>query len=448
MKSYDVFVIGSGSAGQNVAITCAENGMSVGITDNRPYGGVCALRGCTPKKVLVGAVDTYHQSKLFAELDILKKPEIRWKQLKKFQDTFTQDIPEDTEDKLKKKGIELHHGSPKFISENQLEINGDTIEAEHIVIATGQVPRTLDFDGAEYLFESQDFFRLKKLPKSMIFIGGGYIAMEFAHMAVLCGVKVTILERGDRILKPFDSDLSEELKDASEALGITFVFDTDIKEVQAAGEKMTIKYTKDQEEHTLDAEMIFNTSGRVPSIDELDLDKGNVAFTDSGISVDEYLQNTTNPNVYACGDVTDSKGLPLTPLSSKESKAVAHNLVSKERKKIRYAPQPSVVFTVYQLASIGMTEEEAEKENIPIEIKHKKISDWYNAKRMNIEHYSYKVILHKETEKILGAHILGPEAGESINLFAMAIANDMDRNDFRDLIFTYPSWASDVQSMV
>lgn len=187
----------------------------------------------------------------------------------------------------------------------------------------------------------------------------------------------------------------------------------------------------------------------MPSIDELELEKGNVAFSGKGIEVNENLQSTTNPNVYACGDVSASEGLPLTPLSSQEARIVTANILNLERNKIaHYPPQPSVVFTLPNLASVGLHEKEAREKGYDIQVEQKNVPGWFNAKRINSSYYAYKTIVDKKTGLVLGAHLIGDDASEMINMFVMAICGKLDCRTLKGMIFSYPSWASDIKAMV
>ena len=178
-KEFDVFVIGSGVAGRYVAKTCAKAGLNVAIADNREYGGTCANRGCDPKKVLLGPTEVLDFAKNLKGKGISELPELDWNSSQKFKKTFTDKIPAGTEKQMEKSGVTLYHQSPKFINKNTLSVEGKTIVSKKIVIATGQIPRVLAMEGAEFLKTSDDFLKLKKLPKSMIFIGAGYVGLEF-----------------------------------------------------------------------------------------------------------------------------------------------------------------------------------------------------------------------------------------------------------------------------
>ncbi len=447
-KEYDVFVIGTGTAGKNVAKDCVSAGLKVGIADNREYGGTCANRGCDPKKVLLGITEILDRATKMKGKGITKVPELSWEDAMAFKETFVNAVPASTEKDLDKLGIELYHQSPRFLNENTLSVEGKTITAKKIVIATGQVPMELPIHGRELALVSDDFLNLMELPESMIFIGAGYIGMEFAHMAARFGVEVTMLDFAPRPLMNFDEDMVNLLVKTSEDLGIKFIFNAEVSGIEKLRKNFRVIALQDGKEISAKAEMVFNTAGRMPALADLDLKKGNVAFSKKGISVNDFLQNPTNKNVFACGDVADSPGLPLTPLSSLESEVVAHNVNSKTMKKADYPAQPSVVFTLPNLASVGILDAEAKEKGHEIIVEHKEAEDWFNAKRINEKVYAYKTIVDKKTGLILGAHLIGPEAAEVINLFAMAINTKIDHRALKEMVFAYPTWGNDVKGMI
>ncbi|HET8736626.1 MAG TPA: NAD(P)/FAD-dependent oxidoreductase [Pricia sp.] len=446
-KKFDVFVIGSGIAGQTVAEACVGAGMKVAIADRREYGGTCANRGCDPKKVLLGATEVWEKTKNLQGKGLKKMSKIQWKKLQKFKREFTGAVPEKTEENLKKLGIQLYHQSPKFLDKNTLSVEGKTVHAKIIVIASGYEPRPLAFDGSKFLRESDDFLMLKTLPKSMVFLGAGYVGMEFAHMAARGGSKVTVIDRGERPLGPFDADLVKELTEYSKNLGISFIFNADVECVKKGKKNLKLYYTRGGTAEKIKARHIYNTAGRIPSISELDLEKGDVAFDEKGVETNSYLQSKSNPSVYACGDVSDQNP-PLTPLSGRQGYVVGENIVNGNKKKLKIPVVPSVVFTLPNVASVGYSEEEAKDRYKNVVVRQNSVADWFNAKRINAPVYAYKIILNERTEELVGAHILGPQAAETINLFTMAINHKMTADAIKRTIFTYPSWAHDVKSMV
>ncbi len=448
VEEYDVFVIGTGTAGKKVADACAEAGMRVAITDNREYGGTCANRGCDPKKVLVGITETLERAQDLHGKGICDLPKINWKDLMNFKSAFTDAVPFTTERALKKNGIKLYHQSPKFLDENTLSVEGKTVKADKIVIATGQVPLTLEIPGREHALISDDFLELPELPKSMIFIGAGYIGMEFAHIAARCGVEVTIMDFSDRILTNFDAKLANYLQENSESLGIKFILNAQVKGIEKLRKNFRVSAKQNNKDIEATAAMVFNTAGRVPAIDALDLRKGNVAFNKKGVEVNKYLQSPTNPKVYACGDVSASGTLPLTPLSSQEGRVVQKNILKGNHMELNVPPTPSVVFTQPQLASVGMNEKEAQEKGYDFEVKEANVPEWYNSKRMNQNCYAYKTLIDKKTGFVLGAHLLSNDAAETINMFVMAMCGKLDAKTLKGMVFTYPTWASDIKAMV
>ncbi len=448
-KEFDVFVIGSGTGGKTVAKNCAEKGLKVAIADNREFGGTCSQRGCDPKKVLLGLTEILERAKNMKGKGITKMPETSWKDLMKFKGTFVNAVPAATEKDLLKNGIELYHQSPRFLDENKFSVEGKTVTAKKIVIATGQKSRPLNIPGDNYLLKSEDFLNLPKLPDSMIFIGSGYIGMEFSHIAARMGVKVTVIEQMSRSLNEYDEQLVAILQQASDEMGIKFIFNAEVEKIEKLQKNFRVTARQNGKEIRATAKIVFNTTGRVPSIEDLDLEKGNVEFSNNGIVVNEFLQSVSNKRVFSCGDVSDSEGLPLTPLSSYESALVSENILKRNKlTKINYPPQPSVVFTIPNLASIGLSETSAKEKGFEIRIEYKVAPNWFNAKRINEKFYAYKTITDKKTGDILGAHLLGPEASEVINMFSIAMAGKVTMEELKKMIFAYPTWGNDIKGMV
>lgn len=449
IEKYDVFVIGTGRSGKDVASACANAGWRVAIADNREYGGVCANRGCDPKKVLYGLTEILQRAHDLKGYGITKAPNFSWKDLQKFKETFTGAVPFVHERRLKEEGITLYHQSPKFLDENTLSVEGKTVKAEKIVIASGQIPRKLHILGEEHMLTSDDFLSLEEMPETMVFIGGGYVGMELAHIAARCGVNVTVIHSRQQPLNDFDPAIVDYLVKASEEIGIKFIFNARANKVEKLQKNLRVTADQDGKEIQVKTEMVINAAGRVPSIDDLQLEKGNVTYTNRGITVNSKMQNPGNENVYASGDVSDSSGLPLTPLSPFESKIVISQLLDeKDKLEVEYPVQPSAVFTIPQVAKVGLSEQDAKKKKIDVIVKVTDGEKWFNAKRIRAFNYASKVILEKDSGKILGAHLVGAQAAEVINLFSMAIYQGMTATDLNKMLFSYPSWGRDMIAMV
>ncbi|AGA80347.1 dihydrolipoyl dehydrogenase family protein [Echinicola vietnamensis] len=447
MKKYDVIVIGSGMAGMTIANKCAKKGLKTAITDSRPYGGTCALRGCDPKKILVGAAEIIGRVDKMSGIGISGDISINWEDLMAYKNDFVSKMPKGVEKGYEKAGVKKYHGVASFESENTVRIGNDLLEGGKIVIATGARPVTLDITGGDLPIDSTDFLNLEKLPEHITFVGGGYIAMEFAHLAARAGSKITIFHRGERPLENFDEHIVKHLVKATKDLGILLHVETEVIGIEKDGDQFIVFTKSSNGEQTHHTDLLVNAAGRVPELDGMNLEKASIAYNKKGIEVNEYLQSESNPTVYAAGDAANSNGLNLTPVAVMEGHAVAANIIRGNSKVPDYTEMPSAVFTLPTLAAVGMTEKQAKELDVEYQVKSASASNWYNAKRINESTYAYKVISHKDGH-ILGAHIIGPHAEEMINLFAMAIRGKLKVADIRNMVYSYPSMGSDIGSMV
>ncbi|MEX2336718.1 MAG: NAD(P)/FAD-dependent oxidoreductase [Fulvivirga sp.] len=447
--TYDLFVIGTGMSGASIAMKSAKKGLKTGIADNRPFGGTCALRGCDPKKILIDVAKAKNQIGSYAGKGLQGEGKINWPDLMKFKNDFTDPVPDKMEKNYQKAGIDTYHATTSFMSEDTLQVGDTIIKAKKIVIATGARPRKLGIPGEEYTITSDGFFHLDALPDSIAFLGGGYVAFEFAHLAAQAGAKVTILDRGDFPLKHFEQELVTHILDASKAQGIDVLLNAEVKEVRKIDGAFQIIAQSSKGERIVETALVVNSSGRVPQIDQLDLEKGNIDFDKKeGIKVNEYLQSISNAKVYAAGDVAATTGLPLTPVAVYEGHFAASNILKGNEKETEYIEMPTVVFTNPPLASVGLTEEKAKEQHKQYEVKSGNASQWFNAYRSQAEVYAYKVLISKEDDTILGAHITGPSAEETINLFALAMKAKIPAKTLKTMVYSYPSWASDLSYMV
>lgn len=445
MKEFDVFIFGTGTAGKLVANTCRDAGKSVAIIDNREYGGTCSQRGCDPKKLILSSVEAYDHAQNMKKDGIAGTVKMDWTAAINYAARYTSDIPDNTERNLKSKGVTCLHGEAKFIDSKTVMLDGEKYQANHFVIATGMQTLSLGIPGEEFMFTSEDFFTLKNVPEKVVFVGAGYIGMEFSHMLARAGSKVTLIEKGNQVLGPFEEFTANFVEKASVELGIHIIKNAQASSVEKKGDKFIVHYSEEDGMHQITADCVFNTAGRVPSISALNLEKANVVTDKNGVVVNDYLQSTTQPHIYACGDVS-SKSLPLTPLSGIEASVAAKNVLGKKTK-LDIPAIPSTAFTIPQCSGIGITELDAKEKNIDVEIIEKDASEWFNNQRINAPFYAYKIITDKKDGLILGAHITGPEASEQINMFAVAMNAGMTFKKFRKTIFNYPSWGNDIRSM-
>ncbi|HKI44233.1 MAG TPA: NAD(P)/FAD-dependent oxidoreductase [Balneolales bacterium] len=447
-RSFDLVVIGTGSGASTAAGKCAAAGWKVAQIDDMPFGGTCALRGCDPKKVLVGAADLIDWNRRMNSHGIRSDAAIDWKDLMKYKRSFTDPVPSSREKGMMKAGITPFHGQAQFANDATLRVGDYQLTGKHILIASGAKPAPLPVDGSEYLAASTDFLELDELPGKLVFVGGGYISFEFAFVSALAGSEVHIVHRGERPLEGFDADMVDILLEKATDLGITVHLEAEVQSVVKEGPGYVVTVSQNGTSERIRGDLVIHGAGRVPNIDNLNLQKGNVTRGKSGVAVNEYLQSVSNPRVYAAGDAAATEGKPLTPVAGYESHMVASNLLDGNHRKAEYPAQPTVVFTIPPLASVGLTQQQAEDQGLDFEVHTNKMYSWYSYRRINESHAAYKTIIEKRTGRIIGAHLLGTKAGEIINLFAMAINQGLTSADLKKMIYAYPTHGSDIPYMV
>ncbi len=456
IKEFDLIVIGSGAGGSTAAEKCAKKGWKVAMIDERPFGGTCVLRGCDPKKVLVGAAEIYDRTERMLNKGIAQKTTILWSDLMAFKTTFTEHVTENMETRLNELGIAMYHGSAEFAGDDQIKVGDSLLTGKYILIAAGAKPMPLKMEGLENLFYSDDFLDLKELPGRIVFVGGGFISFEFAHIAVRAGAEVHIIHNDDRVLNKFDEDQVNMLVKRSEEIGIKIHLNVDIKSIEKAnsdkGDAKTNYYVvrglQGGENRAWETDMVIHGAGRVPNLEGLNLKAGHVESDRRGVLVNEYLQSISNPKVYAAGDAASTMGLPLTPVAVLDSHTVAANLIGGNRLIPDYAVIPTVIYTIPKIATVGLTESAARELGYDCYTNQIETAGWYTYKRTNEKYAMAKVVIDRKTGHILGAHLISDEADVLINHFAIAIKFNLTTTDLKKMIFSYPSPASDLPYLV
>jgi glutathione reductase (NADPH) len=437
---FDVVVLGTGSAALTVAWRCHEAGWRVAVVDSRPFGGTCALRGCDPKKVLVGVAETVAAVRQLAGKGVAGAPRIDWPELMRFKRTFTEPVPKEREESLVKAGIAAFHGRARFVGRAAVRVGEQELRGRFVVIATGARPAPLGFPGEDLLATNEDFLELDELPRRIAFVGGGYISFEFAHLAARAGAQATILHRGARPLEQFEPDLVARLVEHSRSLGI------DIR-TGAAVHAVERGYRVRSAAGEVEADLVVHGAGRIADLDDLDLDKAGVQRTPRGVAVDEFMRSISNPAVYACGDAA-AGGPKLTPVANADGRVVAANMIEGNHHRPNYAGTPSVVFTIPPLARAGLGEAEARDRGLKFRVNAADTSNWYSSRRIGETVSGYKILIEEPSQRILGAHLLGAEAAEVVNLFAVAIRRGITAPDLKETIFAYPTHSSDLSYML
>ncbi|HCY62214.1 MAG TPA: NAD(P)/FAD-dependent oxidoreductase [Oxalobacteraceae bacterium] len=446
-KHYDLVVIGAGTAAMGVAMRVRAAGKQVAVIDYRPFGGTCALRGCDPKKMLVSGAASVDYARRMATHGVAGDVHLDWPTLMAFKRSFTDPVPEKVEQRYKDKGIDTYHGKARFTGTNVLYVAGESLQATHILIASGAEPVKLGIPGEQHLMDSEGFLALETLPGRIVLVGGGYIAAEFSHIAARAGAKVTILQQGERILKGFDADLVGWLMDSFVALGIDVRTKATVEGVEKSGHGYQVSFSANGNSETMEADLVVHAAGRATDFESLNIVAGGIDEEKGRLKLNEFLQSTSNPVVYAAGDAA-RMGPPLTPVSSHDAKVVAANILNGNQKTTNYQGVPSVAFTIPPIASVGLTEAKAREKGIKFRMQGQRTPTWFTARQQAEPIYGFKVLVDEATDLILGAHLVGPHVDDVINIFALAIRHGLTAEDLKTTMFAYPTGASDIGYML
>jgi glutathione reductase (NADPH) len=442
---FDVVIIGGGNAGFGVSSIAAEAGMRLAFIESRDFGGTCPNRGCTPKKILVAAAQS---------LDIISRAsvhgihvgsvELDWGKLIERELEMVSGIPAGMEGLAAKRG-QIFKGSARFTGSNQIDVDGQEISAEHFVIATGSRPRDLPIPGAELLVTSDEVLSERRLPSEVVFVGGGVIAMEFGHVYSRAGVKVTILEAAPRLLGRLEADAVDVLRAESERLGITIKTGVKITEISDCAGRRRVDFEHENEAHSATGDMVVNGAGRIPNVQDLDLDAGLIAHDGLKIHVDEYLRSTSNQNVWVAGDALATSA-QLSPLATYEGRIVGENIVNGPISAVDYSVVPSSVYTIPTYSGVGLTEEQAQ--GLDFRVASQDMTEWFSSRSYGESAAWCKILIDNKTDQIIGAHLIGHHGEDLIGLFVMAMRHQITASAMKDTIFAYPTFSADVRNML
>jgi glutathione reductase (NADPH) len=450
--SYDAVVIGSGTAGQTAAYQLSAAGLKVGVVEHSTQpGGTCALSGCQAKKWFYEAAETVARSRHLAGIGIESPASASWTALRDAKNRFTERVPGGTVAELEKAGIGYVRGRARLTEGRAIRVDDRIISARFIVLATGAVPVPLPLDGAGLAITSSDFMQLERLPRRIVFIGGGFISFEFAHFATRLGAsdtRCTIIEAASRPLGPFDGEMVGLLSEATRAERIDIVTDVKIASVQEKGGIFTITTNAGRR---FEADLVVHGAGRIPDIEDLGLEHAGVRRTKGGVMVNEQME-TSNPDIYAVGDCAAT--IQLARVADAEAQTAAANIIARYSggsvaASMDYDAVPAVLFTYPQYGMVGATEDRLRHANIAYKKSFAKNLRWPTYRRVGLPSAAYKV-LAGEDGLVLGAHILSDNATGLINAFALAMRNGIRAKDlYRQSIMTpYPSRESDIIYML
>ena len=447
-ERYDVVILGGGNAAMGATVATREAGMSVAMIERDLLGGTCPNRGCMPKKVLVAAAHALDEiARAHYHGITVGKPKLDWAQLIVREKEMIAGIPDSLAGSMQRRGVEVVRGDGKLAGPNTVRVGGRTLEATHIVIATGSKPRPLPIHGAEHLITSDDVLSETQLPGDVVFIGGGVIAMEFSHVYARAGAKVTILEVASQLLPMVDPDAAAQLRAETERIGVAVHTGVKVSRIEAVGQRRRVVFNEDGTEHSVEAERVVNGAGRVADIDGLGLEAAGVRQDRGHVVVDDFLRSASNPAVWVCGDALGQAG-QLSPIATYEGQIVGHNIAKGPSRKPDYASIPSCIFTVPTLAMVGISENDARDKGLKIRVQTNDMRGWLSAKTFAESAAWAKVVIDEASDRILGATMLGHAAEELIHTFALAIRHGITAADLKDMVYAFPTFSADIKFLV
>jgi glutathione reductase (NADPH) len=446
-ERYDIVIIGGGNAGFGVSSVAATANKRIAFVEERDFGGTCPNRGCTPKKVLVAAAHALHEVEI-ARLHGIEvgEPKLDWAKLIDREKAMIASVPERMATLAGQRG-DVFRGHARFVAPTTVAVDDKVLEADHIVIATGSTPRTLPIPGAQHMITSEEVLSERTLPREVVFIGGGVVAMEFSHVYARAGAKVTILEAMPRVLSGLDADAVAEVRKESERIGITILTDVDVREIARSGSRLRLSYAQQSAERTLEADRVVNGAGRAANVASLDLETGGVRHDGVRIEVDPYLRSVSNPAVWVCGDALVASA-QLSPLATYEGQLVGRNIVHGANERPDYVAVPSCVYTVPALASVGLTEIEADAKGVKVAVTVNDMRDWFSGETYGETVAWAKVLVEADNGHIVGAHIVGHSGEELIHLFALAMRHGITAAQLKSTVFAFPTFSADIKSLV
>jgi len=436
---YDLFVIGAGSGGVRASRVAAELGARVGVAEEYRVGGTCVIRGCIPKKLMVYAA---HFSEDFADAAgygwRLGQPAFDWAAFIANKDAEIDRLNGLYWQTLQSRGVEVFEERARIEDRHTVTVGGKTVTAGTILVATGGTPKLPDIPGAEHAITSNEAFHLDARPDHIVIVGGGYIAVEFASIFRGLGSRVTLIYRGEQILRGFDGDLRAGVQAALAAKGVDVRCETNVTAIEKTGEGLSARLTDGE---SLAADQVMMAVGRSPNTAGLGLEELGVGLDKSGaVQVDAYSQSNVD-SIWAVGDVTDR--LALTPVAIKEGHAFALTRFHGRPVQPDHREVASAVFSIPPFATVGMREEEAAAELADLDVYTADFKPLRHSLAGREERAFAKVLVEPAGDRVVGLHMLGPEAPEIVQGFAVALKNGLTKAQLDSTVAIHPTSAEE-----
>jgi glutathione reductase (NADPH) len=440
---YDLITIGAGSGGVRASRLAGGYGAKVAVCEEDRVGGTCVLRGCIPKKLLIyGAHYADYMEDAVNYGWTIEGASHDWAKLIANKNTELERLNGIYLRILRDNNVDLKEGRGLLVGDHTVEVAGERMTAENILIAVGGWPTMPDIPGIEHVITSNEALELPALPKRMVIVGGGYIAVEFAGIFSSLGVEVTEIIRADNILRGFDIDMRTSLFEEMEKRGIKILAETVVESIEKQDEILSLRLGNDE---ILETDCVMYATGRRANTDGLGLDAAGVELRDNGsIKVDEF-NRTSQSHIYAVGDVTDR--IQLTPVAIQEGHALADMLFNKDTHTTDYSNVPSAVFSTPPIATVGLTEEQARAEFGEVDIYDSNFKPLVHTLSGRDERSVMKLIVEPKSDKVVGCHMMGLDAPEIIQGVAIAMKCGATKAQFDATTGIHPSSAEEFVTM-
>ncbi len=444
MTSYDhqLFVIGGGSGGVRAARVASALGARVAIAESFRYGGTCVIRGCVPKKLLVYAS---HFAQDFADAQgfgwTVTAAQFSWPNLIAAKNKEISRLSNIYENNLVNSNVTVMNGRARLVDPHTVEVNETQFTAEHILVATGGTPFTPQIPGIEHAITSNEVFDLPALPKRVLIVGGGYIAVEFAGILNGMGAQVTLSYRGEQVLRGFDDDVRGHLSEEMAKSGIAVLLHQDVSGIERTGDgSLSVRFTQ-AEQPPIAVDAVLFATGRVPNTQGLGLVEAGVTLdSDGGIKVTEFGKTNVD-SIHAVGDVTNR--IALTPVAIREGAALANTLFGPTSIGADLTTVPSAVFSQPPIATVGLTEAQALAQYAQIDVYSSNFRSMRHTLSGRDERTLIKLIVDSNSQRVLGAHMVGADSPEIIQGLAIAIRMGATKADFDATVALHPSAAEE-----
>lgn len=442
---FDLFVIGAGSGGVRAARFAAGFGAKVAVAESRYLGGTCVNVGCVPKKLLVyGAhfADEFAQAEGFGWN--LGAASFNWATLIANKNREIQRLNGIYRNLLVNSGVTLLEGHARLLDGQRVEVNGQVFSARHILLATGGWPQKPEIPGVEHAITSNEVFFLEQLPKRVLVVGGGYIAVEFASIFHGMGAQTSLLYRGDLFLRGFDGAVREHLQAQLSSSGMDLQFNSDIARIDKQVDGSLLATLRDGRVLATDA--VFYATGRRPMLDNLGLENTQVRLDTRGyVQVDEFYQSH-EPSILAIGDMIGR--VQLTPVALAEGMAVARRLFKpQEYRPVDYQLIPTAVFSLPNIGTVGLSEEQALAEGFNVQVFESRFRPMQLSFSSSTQKTLMKLVVDADSDRVLGCHMVGPEAGEIIQGLAVALKAGASKRIFDETLGIHPTAAEEFVTM-